>query len=157
MHPLPAERDAGTSRRDIIAAGLAALAAPRGSARAGLDEMRAAIGAVLGTASLKEGRVTIDIPALVENGQSVPVTIAVDSPMTPADHVTAIHVFAPENPLPSVSRFVLGPRSGKAQVRTTIRLATTQVLHVVAQMSDRSAWLGTAQVEVTTAACFDPT
>lgn len=113
--------------------------------------------AALGEGPITEGRVTLDVAALVENGNSVPLVIMVDSPMTPADHVAAIHVFSPENPLPVISRFVLGPRCGKAEVRTTIRLATTQVVHVVAEMSDGSRWLATAEVEVTTAACFDVT
>lgn len=112
---------------------------------------------VFGDVVVKEGRVSLDIPALVENGSSVPLAITVDSPMTPDDHVKAIHVFAPENPLPTVSRFDLGPRNGRAHVKTTIRLATSQDLHVVAQMSDGSLWRASAEIEVTTAACFDPT
>lgn len=128
-----------------------------GSLAASPDEMRAAITSAFGNAVLREGRVTIDIPALVENGNSVPVTISVESPMTQTDHVKSIHIFSPENPLPVVSRFILGPRCGKAEIRTTIRLATTQALHVVAEMSDKSLWLAIADVEVTTAACFDPT
>jgi sulfur-oxidizing protein SoxY len=120
-------------------------------------EMREAMLAALGNAPITEGRITLEIPALVENGNSVPLTIRVDSPMTPADHVTSIYVFSPENPLPSISRFILGPRNGLAEVKTTIRLATTQVLHVVATMSDGSRWLASTEIEVTTAACFDPT
>ena len=119
--------------------------------------MREAIRTAVGDAPIAEGRVHLDIPALVENGNSVPLTIRVDSPMTQADHVTSIYVFSPENPLPSVSRFILGPRNGLAEVKTTIRLATTQILHVVATMSNGSRWLATTEIEVTTAACFDPT
>ena len=119
--------------------------------------MHAAIRAALGDGPLRQGRITLDIPALVENGNSVPLTVSVESPMTAADHVSAIHIFSPENPLPDISRFVLGPRCGKTEITTTIRLATTQLLHVVAVMSDGVRFLATAEIEVTTAACFDPT
>ena len=118
----------------------------------------AAIREALGNGEIREGRVDLDIPPIVENGNSVPLAISVESPMTPADHVTTIYVFSPENPLPNVSRFHLGPRCGKAEIKTSIRLATTQSIHVVAVMSDGSRWLGvTPEIEVTTAACFDPT
>lgn len=106
---------------------------------------------------MREGRVRLDIPGLVENGNSVPLTVVVESPMTATDHVASVHIFSPENPLPNISTFMLGPRCGKAEIKTTIRLATTQLLHVVAVMSDGTHWLATAEVEVTTAACFDPT
>jgi sulfur-oxidizing protein SoxY len=121
------------------------------------DEMRAAMHAALGDQPLQLGRISLDIPALVENGSSVPLGIVVDSPMTVQDHVTDIYVFSPENPLANISRFKVGPRCGIAEVKTTIRLATTQLVHVVAVMNDRSRWLATEEVEVTTAACFDPT
>ena len=153
------ERSIGprVSRRAAIAGTGAGLACSITPLRATPDEMRAAMRIALGDGPLREGRVTIDIAALVENGNSVPLVIMVESPMTLADHVASISIFSPENPLPVVSRFVLGPRCGKAEVRTTIRLATTQVLHVVAVMSDGSRWLATAEIEVTTAACFDQT
>lgn len=128
------------------------------TASATIEEMVEAMRHALGGGEIKEGRVHLDIPPIVENGNSVPLGIKVDSPMTAADHVTAVHVFAPENPLPNVSRFKLGPRCGRAEINTSIRLATTQSIHVVAVMSDGSRWLGvTPEVEVTTAACFDPT
>ena len=146
-----------TSRRSVLAGSGAALLCTRSRVHADPTEMREAIRAALGDAPFSEGRVHLDIPALVENGNSVPLTIRVDSPMTPADHVTSIYVFSPENPLPSVSRFILGPRNGLAEVKTTIRLATTQILHVVATMSDGSRWRATTEIDVTTAACFDPT
>ncbi len=145
------------SRRALVVGGGAVMLSLVSPARAAPDEMREAMRAALGDGPFGEGRIRLDIPALVENGNSVPLTITVDSPMTATDHVTSIHIFSPENPLPDISRFKLGPRCGKAEVRTTIRLATTQFLHVVAVMSDGTRWLQTAEVEVTTAACFDPT
>lgn len=146
-----------TDRRTIVAGGAALLACRTTPVRATPTEMHAAIRAALGDGPLRQGRITLDIPALVENGNSVPLTVSVESPMTAADHVSAIHIFSPENPLPDISRFVLGPRCGKTEITTTIRLATTQLLHVVAVMSDGVRFLATAEIEVTTAACFDPT
>lgn len=145
------------TRRAAIAGGGAIVLTLGTPARADPDEMRDAMRKALGDVPLRQGRISLDIPALVENGNSVPLTIGVESQMTVADHVRAIHIFSPENPLPDISRFDLGPRCGKAEIKTTIRLATTQHLHVVAVMSDGSCWLATAEVEVTTAACFDPT
>lgn len=145
------------SRRAVIAGAGVVLVMRRVPAVAASDEMQTAMREALGALDLREGRVDLDIPALVENGNSVPLKIVIDSPMTAADHVTDIFVFSPENPLPNISRFKLGPRCGMGEVTTTIRLATTQHVHVVAVMSDKTQWFATAEVEVTTAACFDPT
>lgn len=151
-------RTRSPSRREVVAGTAALVLATTLPAFAAPDEMQAAIREALGNAEIREGRVILDIPPIVENGNSVPLAISVESPMTPADHVKAIYVFSPENPLPNVSRFHLGPRCGKAEIKTSIRLATTQSIHVVAVMSDGSRWLGTTpEIEVTTAACFDPT
>lgn len=145
-------------RREVIAGGTAAFA---GSV---LDltspvwaDMQAAMHEAMGEGPITKGRVRVDLPALAETGHSVPLSVSVDSPMTSTDHVRSIYVFSPENPLPNVARFHLTARSGKAQIETSIRLATTQIVHVVAVMSDGTRWLGTAEVDVTTAACFDPT
>jgi sulfur-oxidizing protein SoxY len=156
-HRTSGKSGAATTRRSIVVGAGASLLLRIAPLRADPDEMREAMRAALGNAPLREGRISLDIPALVENGNSVPLTISVDSPMTAADHVRAIHIFSPENPLPNISRFALGPRCGKAEIKTTIRLATTQLLHVVAVMNDGECFLATAEVEVTTAACFDPT
>jgi sulfur-oxidizing protein SoxY len=146
------------SRRAAITGFGAVLIAAPGGASATMEEMREAMRNALGGGEIREGRVHLDIPPIVENGNSVQLGIRIDSPMMAEDHVTAIHVLSPENPLPNVSRFRLGPRCGKAEINLSIRLATTQSIHVVAVMSDGSRWLGvTPEVEVTTAACFDPT
>ncbi len=150
------------TRRRAVATAIAALVIAPEAGRTSQDEMRSALRDAIGDKSLengalKRGRIALDIPALVENGNSVPLGIMVDSPMTARDHVTDIFVLSPENPLPQISRFKLGPRCGKAEIKTTIRLATSQHVHVVAVMNDGSAWLATEEVEVTTAACFDPT
>ena len=71
--------------------------------------MRQAIRAVLGEAEARPGKVTLDIPALVENGNAVPLTVSVESPMSEEDHVKAIHVFNEKNPQPHVISIALGP------------------------------------------------
>ena len=117
-----------------------------------LDE---AIRKVVGESNLQTGRITLDVPPLVENGNAVPVTIIVDSPMSAADHVKAIHVFNEKNPQPHVISVTLGPRAGKARVATRIKLADTQRIVGIAEMSDGSFWTGEANVIVTIAACVE--
>lgn len=101
------------------------------------------------------GRVRLDLPPLVENGNSVTLTVAVDSPMTAADHVRAIGIFNEKNPQPEVAVFRLGPRAGRAAVTTRIRLADSQRITAVAELGDGSFWSGTADVIVTLAACVE--
>ena len=79
-----------------------------------------AIRNVVGEAPLKSGKIKIDIPPLVENGNTVPMTVSVASPMTADDHVKSIHVFNEKNPLPNIGNFHLGPFSGRAQVSTDV-------------------------------------
>ena len=144
-------------RRTVIAGAAAAVVGSTTAGSAAPADMEAAMRVALGAGPIGRGRVHVDLPVLAENGNAVPLEIRIASPMTAADHVASVYVFSPENPLPNISRFHLGPRAGKAEIKTSIRLATTQVVHVVAVMSDGSRWLGTAEVDVTTAACFDPT
>ena len=101
------------------------------------------------------GKIKLEIPPLVENGNSVPLTVTVDSPLTEADHVKSIHVFNEKNPQPNVASFHLGPRTGRASVTTRIRLADSQMVVAIAQMSDGSLWSDRAQVIVTIAACVE--
>ncbi|MBM3622387.1 MAG: thiosulfate oxidation carrier protein SoxY [Alphaproteobacteria bacterium] len=101
----------------------------------------------------KEGRIAIRAPEIAENGNAVPVTVAVESPMTDKDHVTAIHVVADGNPNPGVASFTLTPLSGKAEVQIRVRMASTQKIVAVAQMSDGSLWTATREVKVTIGGC----
>jgi sulfur-oxidizing protein SoxY len=117
--------------------------------------MEAAIRKVIGGAAVKPGRVTLELPPLSENGSTVPLSISVESPMTAAEHVRAIHVFTELNPQPDVASFHLGPRAGRAQVATRIRLAHTQNVTAIAELSDGSLWSGRAAVVVTLAACLE--
>jgi sulfur-oxidizing protein SoxY len=117
--------------------------------------MQAAIRNVTGEAKLNKGRVKIDVPALIENGNAVPLTVSCESPMTQEDHVKAIHVFTEKNPQPNVIGVHLGPRAGRASMSTRIRLADTQKIVAVAQVSDGSFWSDEVEVIVTLAACLE--
>ena len=148
------------SRRSMLGGAVSILMLPlsAGMAAATPESMAAAMDEALGkSASIKEGRVKMELPQLAENGNSVPLKIAVESPMSAADHVKTIYVFSERNPVSNVVRFHLGPRSGVARVQTSIRLAATQRITAVAMMSDGSLWSGGADVIVTQAACLDDT
>ena len=119
------------------------------------DELRAAIATFTKGAPVREGRVTLEIAELVDNGNAVPMTVAVASPMTVADHVTAIAVFNERNPQRDVISVQFGPRSGRAQVSTRLRLATSQKIVAVARLNDGSCWSKTVEVVVTLAACIE--
>ena len=95
------------------------------------------------------------MPPLVENGNTVPMTVSVDHPMTPEDHVKSIHVFNEKNPQPNIANFYLGPHTGRAQVSTRIRLADSQKVVAIAQLSDGSFWSASVDVVVTLAACTE--
>jgi sulfur-oxidizing protein SoxY len=117
--------------------------------------MAAAIREVVGEASVHEGKVKLEIPPLVENGNAVSLTVSVDSPMTETEYVKAIHIFNEKNPQPNVISLHLGPRAGRAQVATRVRLADTQNVIAIAELSDGSFWSATVQVVVTLAACLE--
>ena len=117
--------------------------------------MEEAIRKVAGTVALRPGRVKLELPPLVENGNTVPLSIKVESPMTVADHVRAIHVFTEKNPQPEVVSVHLGPRAGRAAVATRMRLADTQTVVAIAELSDGSFWSDKVNVVVTLAACLE--
>ena len=150
-----------TRRRFLIEAatlaGAVGIALPLAAkpASATPESMRAAIRKVVGEAPLNKGRVKIDVPPLIENGNAVPLTISCESPMTADDYVKAIHVFSEKNPQPNIVGVQLGPRSGRAAVSTRIRLADSQKVIAIAQMSDGSFWSNEAEVIVTLAACLE--
>ena len=95
------------------------------------------------------------MPPLVENGNTVPMTVSVNHPMAPEDHVTSIHVFNEKNPQPNIANFHLGPHNGRAQVSTRIRLADSQKIVAIAKLSDGSFWSASVDVVVTLAACTE--
>lgn len=140
-------------RRTLLVAGLGSLLLR--PAAAAPEAMRAALAAFTGGAPLRDGKVTLEIAALVENGNTVPVSVRVASPMNAADHVRRIALFTDRNPEPGVAVFHLGPRSGRAEVATRMRLATSQTVLAVAQMNDGSCWQAALEVVVTMPACAE--
>ena len=110
---------------------------------------------VTGGAPVRLGRVTVDTPRLADNGHSVPLKVRVESPMTAADHVRSITLLAEKNPRPIMARFHLVQQAGRPEVATRVRLATSQRVLAIAQLSDGSYWAGSAEVEVTESACLD--
>jgi sulfur-oxidizing protein SoxY len=114
-----------------------------------------AIRNVVGEAEVRTGKVKLDIPPLVENGNTVPMTVSVASPMTADDHVKSIHVFNEKNPQPNIGNFYLGPHAGRAQVSTRIRLADSQKVVAIARLSNDTFWSASADVIVTLAACTE--
>jgi sulfur-oxidizing protein SoxY len=144
---------ANHTRRKLLAC-LGALILVRPAA-ATPEEMAAAIKAFTGGAAPAQGKVMLEVAPLVDNGNTVPITVRVESPMTAGDHVAAIAVFNERNPETSVAVFTLGARAGKAEVSTRIRMATSQKLVAVARMSDGSFWMHSADVVVALAACIE--
>jgi len=117
--------------------------------------MAAAIREAIGEAPVKPGKVKLDLPPIVENGNTVPMSVVVDNPMTAANHVKRIHIFNEKNPQPNVVTFHLGPRAGRASVSTRVRLADTQTVVAIAELSDGTFWSASADVVVTIAACTE--
>jgi sulfur-oxidizing protein SoxY len=113
------------------------------------------IAKLTGGAQAQRQGVEIELPRIAENGNSVPLRVRVASPMTQADHVTAIHLLAERNPRPHVATFHMGPQSGRAEVTTRVRLAGTQKVTVLAELSGKRFVIGQAEVLVTSAACLD--
>jgi sulfur-oxidizing protein SoxY len=117
--------------------------------------MRTAIEKITGGATVNAGRVHLEIPPLVENGNTVPCTVTVESPMTTGDHVRAIHVVTEKNPQPNVISCRLGPRAGRATVSTRMRLSDTQTVVAIAELSNGSFWSGSVSVIITLGACLE--
>jgi sulfur-oxidizing protein SoxY len=152
-----------TTRREFLVLAAASAAIPQ-AAKAQLDPnlaanrkaaFRAALKQIVGDNPVRPGRVKLTLPPLIDNGNSVPLSVSVESPMSEADHVRAIHVLTEKNPLPDVVSVVLGPRAGRATFSTRVRLADTQTVTAIAQMSDGSFWSDAAEVVVTLSACLE--
>ena len=147
------------SRRDILGfAGAAAFTAVATSlfpktADAAMADVDAAIKALIGSTETMAGRITVELPQIAENGNTVPIGFEVESPMTDSDYVKSVHVFAEKNPFPDVATFRFTPASARAKVSTRMRLAKTQNVIVVAQMSDGSVYMAKTEVKVTIGGC----
>ncbi len=147
------------SRRDAIAAlgaGVLAVAGARliiGPAQASPDSAEAFMSKLIGGRATKGGKITLKLPPIAENGNTVPLTVSVDSPMTASNYVKTVHVVADGNPNPEVASFHFTPASGKAQATTRIRMAKTQNIIAVAEMSDGSLYRTARNVKVTIGGC----
>lgn len=137
------------------AAGLAVTVLPLRAQVPDENRWREARDALTGGVTPRQGRVRLELAPLVENGNVVPVTLSVDSPMSPAEHVRRLALITQRNPQPEVAVFTLGPASGRAQVATRMRLATSQTVWALAELSDGSWWQTGAEVMVTLAACVE--
>jgi len=141
-------------RRTVLFAGAAAVLLPAPT-RAEAADMEAAIKAFAAGRPITPGKVKIDISPLVENGNSASMGVFVDHPQNAQAHVRRIAVFNEKNPSPEVAVFHLGPRNGSSRVDTRIRLATTQKLAAIAELSDGSLWSDHVEVIITIAACIE--
>jgi len=139
----------------LVGAGKAAAQLPPNIAAIRQAALEAAIRKVVGDAQVRPGKVKLDLPPLIDNGNTVPLSVTVESPMTETDHVKAIHVFTEKNPQPFVMTAHLGPRAGRARLSTRARIADTGKVIAIAQLSDGSYWSDTVSVVVTLSACLE--
>ncbi len=140
-------------RREFLA-GLAGTLASPGAALAQADPLDPPAWVTNG-APVRKGKVKLELPQLADNGNSVPIRITVDSPMTAADHVKSIRLYSERNPVRNMANFYLGPRAGRAEINSRVRLAGSQRVTAVAQLSDGTFWSDTAPIVVTLSACLD--
>lgn len=108
---------------------------------------------LFGDRPVTEGRVSLTLPPIAENGFSVPLSVEVDSPMTDRDFVKRVAILSPRNPLPLIAQYHFTPQSGRAKVDARIRMSGTQSIQAIAEMSDGSLWSGSQETVVTLAAC----
>jgi sulfur-oxidizing protein SoxY len=147
---------AGLTRRSTLTAGaLAAFASLLGPRLAFADEkaVMAEIKKLYGEKPMAEGKIKLDVPEIAENGLVVPVNVEVESPMTEADYVKAVHIYADGNPQPGIVSYSFTPACGKASAATRMRLAQTQNIVCVAEMSNGSLHMAKANVKVTIGGC----
>ncbi len=148
--------DTAQTRRRFLAlgaVGAAAWIAFGHSASAATEGFTAEFKKLVGDRKLQEGKIKIDLPTIAENGLVVPLSFEIDSPMTPADHVKAVHFFAEENPNPQVASFYFSPLSPKASAAVRMRLAKTQNIVAVAEMSNGDFYTARKEVKVTIGGC----
>lgn len=136
----------------VAAAGVGMTLMP-GLAKASADDVQKAIAKLIGDAAPQDGGVSLDLPEIAENGNTVPVGFSVDSPMTANSYVKAVHLMADGNPAPEVISFTFTPQSGRAEASTRMRLAQTQNVIAFAEMSDGSVYRAAQSVKVTIGGC----
>jgi sulfur-oxidizing protein SoxY len=140
-------------RREFLAGLAGSLALPRALAQGDVLDPHAA--ALAKGAPVRKGKVKVELPQLADNGNSVPIRITVESPMTEADHVKSIHLYSERNPVSNMANFYLGPRAGRAEINSRVRLAGSQKVTAVAALSDGTFWYDVASIVVTLSACLD--
>ena len=118
-------------------------------------EAMEAIAKIVGSKPVQDGRVKLIIPPLVESGNLVVLKVSIESPMIASDYVKAVHIIAEGNPLPNIFTAYFTPRSGRAEVTTRVRLADSQRVWAIAEMSDGSFWQTYADTLVTLSACTE--
>lgn len=123
--------------------------------RRGFLAVVAVLPMISNAAEPRRGRVKLELPILADNGNSVPMKVSVESPMSEADHVKVIRLISERNPEREMAVFHFGPRSGAAEVTSRVRLAGSQTVTAIAEMSDGSQWMDSAHVQVTLSACVD--
>ena len=123
------------------------------TARADAAGVAEAMKGLIGDKTPQEGRISLDLPQIAENGNTVPLTVEVDSPMTEDDYCKSVHIFAEDNPRPDVASFHFTPACGQAMASTRMRLAKTQNVVAVAEMSDGSVYMSKVEVKVTIGGC----
>lgn len=143
------------NRRDLLTVGAGTVliaSAPLRSfaAQADLEQARRDL---FGDRPVTEGRVSVALPPIAENGFSVPLSVDIESPMTERDFVKRVAILSPRNPLPLIAQYHFTPQSGRARVETRIRMSGTQSIQAIAEMSDGSLWSGSQETVVTLAAC----
>jgi len=114
---------------------------------------QAAVDRIRGSRTPQEGRITLRLPPIAENGNTVPLTVTVESPMTATDHVKTVHIFADKNPTPDIATFHMTPAMGRASADTRIRLGQTQDVVALAEMNDGTLFMARAEVKVTIGGC----
>jgi sulfur-oxidizing protein SoxY len=137
----------------LLSSRLAMAGAPVTSARDRSQHFEDEFKSLLGAATPVEGKITLELPEIADNGNFVPVTITVDSPMTADDHVKAVYLLSTGNPVARVARFDLSPLNAKARVQSRIRLAKTQDVIALAELSNGTLAIATANVKVTIGGC----
>ncbi len=144
-------------RTFILGAGATALVASLLSGEAVAQDAtpawQQAVKDIVGDSKPIEGRLLLDIPEIAENGNTVPLAVAAESPMTEAEHVKAIHVIATGNPQPGVVSFRFTPLSGKAAAASRMRLLRTQDVIAVAELSDGKFLMTRRPVRVAVGGC----
>ena len=143
------------NRRSLLAFGAGSVLIASSPLRsfASQAELEQARRELFGDRPVTEGRVSLTLPPIAENGFSVPLSVDVDSPMTDRDFVRRVAILSPRNPLPLIAQYHFTPQSGRAKVDARIRMSGTQSIQAIAEMSDGSLWSGSQETVVTLAAC----